>query len=194
MSDELKDQLQKLHERLRNEFRKKWKRSLPFFEEVFDRWERAKFLGFGEKTSIYQNSYVYGDVKVGKNTWIGPFTILDGTGGLTIGDFCSISSGVQIYTHETIEWALTGGKAKYVYAPVSIGDCCFIGSSSVIRMGTKIGNHCLIGADSFVNKNIPDNSIAAGTPVQIIGKVKIKGDAVKFEYFTKEKMTSLGLL
>jgi len=188
MSDELKDQLQKLHERLRNEFRRKWNRSLPFFEEIFDRWERAKFLGFGEKTSIYQNSYVYGDVKVGKNTWIGPFTILDGTGGLTIGDFCSISSGVQIYTHETIEWALTGGKAKYVHAPVSIGDCCFIGSLSVIRMGTKIGNHCLIGADSFVNKNIPDNSIVAGTPVQIIGKVKIKEDAVKFEYFSKKEM------
>lgn len=193
MSEVLKKQIVELHKKLRNEYKEKWNRSLPFYEEVFDRWERAKFLGFGDKSSIYQSSYVFGDVKVGKNTWVGPFTILDGTSGLKIGDFCSISCGVQIYTHETVEWALTGGKAKYVYAPVSIGDCCFIGSLSVIKMGTKIGDHCLIGANSFVNKNIPNNSIAVGTPAQIIGKVKIKEDTVKFEYFSKKKTSSLRL-
>jgi len=190
MTVELKEQLRKLYRQLSDEFRKKWDRSLPFSEEVFDREERAKFLGFGEKSTIYQNSYVYGDVKVGKNTWIGPFTILDGAGGLTIGDFCSISCGVQIFTHETVEWALTGGKAKYVFAPVHIGNCCFIGSLSVIRMGTKIGNHCVVGAKSFVNRNVPDNSVVAGIPAKVIGKVKIKGDRVEIVYFKKHERLS----
>jgi len=175
-----------LYKSLQEEFKRKWNRSLPFHEEMLGdkiRWERAKFLGFGDGTSIYQSSYVYGDVKVGRHTWIGPFTILDGSGGLEIGDYCSISAGVQIYTHETVEWAVTGGKAKYVYAPVRIGNCCFIGPLTVIRMGVTIGDHCIIGAHSFVNKSIPSNSIAVGCPARIIGKVKVYDGKVKFVYF-----------
>ena len=33
---------------------------------------------------------IIGDVKVGKNTWIGPNVILDGSGGLEIGDYVCI--------------------------------------------------------------------------------------------------------
>jgi UDP-3-O-[3-hydroxymyristoyl] glucosamine N-acyltransferase len=67
-------------------------RSPPFPEGLFDRWEHAKRLRFGEGTSIYNDSLVYGDVKVGENTWIDPYTLLDGSGGLSIGDYCSISA------------------------------------------------------------------------------------------------------
>lgn len=185
----LQEQLIELYRDIRSGFREKWKRSLPFYEEVLGdkaRWERAEFLNFGKDASIYESSYVYGDVKVGKNTWVGPFTILDGSGGLEIGEYCSISSGVQIYTHETVDWALTGGKAKYEQAPVRIGNCCFIGSMSIIRKGVTIGDHCLIGAHSFVNKNIPSYSIAAGSPAEVIGTVKIEGDKVKAQYFKKK--------
>ena len=188
MSEKLQKQLIELNKKLQEEISQKWNRSLPFYEEILgdqDRWERAKFLGFGEKSSIYQSSYVFGDVKVGKNTWIGPFTILDGSGGLEIGDYCSISSGVQIYTHETVNWALTGGKAKYIHKPVRIGNCCFLGSMSVIIMGVEIGDHSLIGANSFVNKNIPKNSIAFGSPAKVVGKSKIEKDKVELVYFKK---------
>jgi hypothetical protein len=64
-----------------------------------------------------------------------PILLLDGTGGLTIGDYCNISAGVQIYTHDTIDWVLSRGKAKYAYAPVKIGDCCHVGSQSGNRQG-----------------------------------------------------------
>jgi NDP-sugar pyrophosphorylase family protein len=74
----------------------RWNRRLPFADYIVDRWEKAKALGFGEGSSIYDSALVLGDVRVGKNTWIGPFTVLDGPGGLEIGDNCSISAGVQI--------------------------------------------------------------------------------------------------
>ena len=103
--------LRAAYDRLRADIRARLKRDLLLEELLFDRWERARALGFGEGTSIYHNSYVYGDVRLGKYTWIGPFTILDGTGGgLTIGDHCSISAGVQIYTHDSVAWAVSGGK------------------------------------------------------------------------------------
>lgn len=85
-----------LHKALRDKIRKKWRRTLPLNEELLDRWEKAAYLGFGKGSTIYDTSIVIGDVKVGRSTWVGPFTVLDGTGGLRIGDFCSISSGAQI--------------------------------------------------------------------------------------------------
>ena len=165
-----------LHENLRVEIMRRWKRCLPFNEELFDRWERARFLKFGEGSNIYDTSLVIEDVKVGENTWIGPFTILDGSGGLTIGGFCSISSGVQIYTHDSVKWALSGGKEDYEYDAVEIGNYCYIGPMTVITKGLRIGHHCLIGANSLVNSDIPEYSIAFGSPCRIIGKVNVKDD------------------
>lgn len=182
-----------INRRLRLRSRSKWKRSMPFYEDVLGdkaRWDRARFLGFGEQTSIYQSSYVYGDVKVGHHTWIGPFTILDGSGGLRIGNYCSISSGVQIYTHETSEWALSGGKARYTKAPVRIGSCCYIGSLTVVRMGVEIGDHVLVGAHSFVKKSIPSNSIAAGIPARVIGTVEVHGTRVRLKYKKRPRTTT----
>lgn len=165
--------LQALYRKLRATMRERWQRDLPFEELLFDRWERAKSLGFGEGASIYHNSYVYGDVKVGEHTWIGPFTMLDGSGGLTIGDYCSISGGVHIYTHDTVKWAVSGGKAPYERAPVKIGDCCYIGSQALITKGVTIGDHSVIGGGSFVNRDVPPYTVAVGVPSRIAGRVEV---------------------
>jgi acetyltransferase-like isoleucine patch superfamily enzyme len=101
--DQLRAALVRLYEGLRDDVQARWKRDLPLEELLFDRWERAANLGFGDGTSIYHSSYVFGEVSVGRNTWIGPLVLLDGTGGLTIGDNCSISTGVQIYSHDTVK-------------------------------------------------------------------------------------------
>jgi len=93
--------------------RSKYNRVLLVNELITDRWEKARYLGFGARTSIYDSSIVIGSVKVGQDTWIGPFTILDGSGDLEIGNNCSISAGVQIYSHDTVQWAVTGGIGKY---------------------------------------------------------------------------------
>jgi len=174
------------YSRMRWMMREQWQRDLPFEELLFDRWERASSLGFGEGTSIYHNSYVYGDVKVGKNTWVGPFTLLDGSGGLEIGSNCSISAGVHIYSHDTVRWALSGGKAAYERAAVKIGDCCHIGSGAVIVKGISIGDYCVVGALALVNRDIPSYSIAVGIPCRVIGQVIVDQDGrVDFLYNDK---------
>lgn len=171
----LVQQLREVYQKLRAEMSSRWQRDLPLEELLFDRWERARMLGFGKGASIYHNSYVYGDVRVGTNTWIGPYTLLEGSGGLTIGDFCSISAGVQIYSHDTVQWAISGGKAEYEYAPVKIGDYCYIGSQTVIAKGVVIGDHCIIGACSFVNRDIPPYTKAFGVPCRPHGRVQPQG-------------------
>ncbi|MFN8615239.1 MAG: acyltransferase [Vampirovibrionales bacterium] len=150
-------------------------RSLPFQDALFDRWERAKQLGFGEGTSIYNSALVMGDVTVGEHTWIGPNTLLDGTGGsLRIGSHCSISAGVHVYTHNSVMKCLTLGQATIEKASTTLGDGVYVGAHSIIRDGVTIGNRVIIGANSFVNHTVPDHTIVAGSPATVIGKVIIE--------------------
>lgn len=147
-----------------------YQRTLPFGDYIVDRWEKARLLNFGEGTSIYDSVIVIGDVQVGKNTWIGPFVVLDGSGGLEIGSNCSIAAGVQIYSHDSVNWAI-GKSTAYDYAATKIGNNCYIGPNAVISKGVSIGNKCIIGANSLVLTDITDESKAVGTPCKIIGKV-----------------------
>jgi acetyltransferase-like isoleucine patch superfamily enzyme len=152
----------------RKTIREKFNRVLPFGDYVSDRWEKAEFLHFGENSSIYDSSLVYGDVQVGRNVWIGPFTILDGSGGLlTIGDNCHISAGVQIYTHDTVDHVLHDG--AITKGAVTIGSRCYIGPNSVIAKGVSIGDNVVVGANSFVNKDIASNNKGFGTPFSVTG-------------------------
>jgi acetyltransferase-like isoleucine patch superfamily enzyme len=166
--NELLEELRALLLQQQIHVRENWNRSLPFGDYIVDRFAKARSLGFGEGASIYDSALVLGKVRVGCNTWIGPFTLLDGLGGLEIGEYCSISSGVQIYTHDTVKWAVTGGVHLPERAPVSsIGSRCYIGPNVVISKGVKIGNGCVIGANSFVNSDIPDGARAWGTPAKV---------------------------
>lgn len=153
----------------RREVDARFRRTLPFGDYVVDRWEKARLLGFGDGTSVYDSSLVLGEVKVGEHTWIGPFTVLDGSGGLIIGSHCSISAGVQIYTHDSIRWAVTGGQAPYEKAPTVIGSRCYIGPHTIIAKGVTIGDGSVVGAHSLVLDNIPSHSKAYGNPCRVNG-------------------------
>jgi acetyltransferase-like isoleucine patch superfamily enzyme len=158
------------------------KRSLPIQDAFDDRWERAKKLGFGQGASIYNSAVLFGDVRVGANTWIGPYVILDGSGGLSIGSFCSISCGVHLYSHDTVSWALSGGKLPYRKQPVSIADCCYIGSQTVVAAGVSIGTQCVVSANSFVKDDVAPRTIVGGTPAVRIGEVAFEDGVPRLVY------------
>lgn len=162
--------LKKSFKMVRDIIREKYNRVLPYGDYISDRWEKAEYLGFGKNTSIYDSSLVLGDVKVGENSWIGPFTVLDGSGGLQIGSNCSISAGVQIYSHDSVAWAISAGEKEYEYRNTKIGDNCYIGPNVIISKGVEIGDGCIIGANSFVNKSFPEHVKLAGNPARIIKK------------------------
>jgi len=175
-----------LHKTLDNQFISELKRALPFNEELLDRWDRAKKLGFGEHSSIYDSSLVFCVINVGSHVWIGPFTIIDGSGGLTIGDHCTISAGVHIYTHDNVERTLTGGAADIIRASVEIGSNTYIGPHSVIKRGISIGHHVIIGSGSYVNKTVPPYSVIAGSPATVIGEVIVSQHHIRINYFKKD--------
>ena len=63
-----------------------------------------------------------------------------------------------------------GHKYYERFGDITIGDDVFIGSNSTILYDVNIGDRVIIGAGSLVNKDIPNDSVAAGVPCKVIGK------------------------
>ena len=90
---------------------------------------------------------------------------------VTIGDRVMFGPFVSIFgaTHETEVQSRRDG-IEYA-RPVSIGDDCWVGGNVTIMPGVAIGKGCTIAAGSVVTKDIPDFSVAMGTPARVVKKV-----------------------
>lgn len=118
------------------------------------------------------HAWIIGEPVIGEGTWVGAFTLIDGSGGLTIGRGCDISSGVHIYTHSTARRAVSGRAFNEIErAPVTIGDRVFIGANAVVNMGVTIGDEAVVGAGAVVTKDVPARTVVAGVPARRVASV-----------------------
>lgn len=123
------------------------------------------------------HAWIIGEPVIGPGTWIGAFTIVDGSGGLSIGSGCDISSGVHIYTHSSARRCVSGRAFDTVErAPVTIGDRVFIGANAVINMGVTIGDEVVIGAGAVVTRDVPARTVVAGVPARPVSTVQLGTD------------------
>ena len=82
-----------------------------------------------------------------------------------------MASNVGFVTHDVIHSMLNakmGGGFVERVGCIEVMNNVFIGSGTRILYNTRIGNNVIIGSDSLVNKDIPDNSVYAGVPARII--------------------------
>ncbi|MEO7132323.1 MAG: acyltransferase [Dermatophilaceae bacterium] len=141
-----------------------------------------------------QLAWVVGEPTIGQGTWIGAFTMIDGSGGLTIGRGCDISCGVHIYTHSTAKRCVSGRAYSSVdRAPVSIGDFVFIGANATINMGITIGDHAIIGAGAVVTRDVPSHTVVQGVPARPTARVVLTGDDVSFTPLSEKASDSTPL-
>jgi acetyltransferase-like isoleucine patch superfamily enzyme len=107
----------------------------------------------------------YKNLKLGKYVDIGIFSYLNARHGIELQDYVQIGSHCSLYSVSTID------KKK---GRILIEKNSRIGTHSVVMPGVKIGKNSIIGAFSFVNRDIPSNVLACGIPVRIIRKLKKK--------------------
>jgi acetyltransferase-like isoleucine patch superfamily enzyme len=147
-----------------------------FYNRVQKQFQRFTRISSSSVLTNRQN------LDIQDHTWIGHFSIIDGSAPVTIGLGCQLAAWVGVYTHSSHHSIRLLGehyldvssteRPGYVCAPVNIGAFTFIGAQCVILPGANIGRGCIIAAQSVVKENVPDFAIVRGNPARIIGDTR----------------------
>ena len=87
--------------------------------------------------------------------------------GIHIGNYVHVSQNAVILSHDSFR------NEEHQYVHTYIGSYVNIGWGAVINPGITIGDHCIIGANAVVTKDVPSGCVVAGVPARII-KVNIR--------------------
>jgi acetyltransferase-like isoleucine patch superfamily enzyme len=103
------------------------------------------------------------NLQMSKNIDIGEFTYINAHFGVRIEDSVQIGSHCSLYSHSTID----NKKGDII-----LGKNCKIGTHSTIMPNVTIGENSIVGAYSYVTKNIPSNELWIGVPARFLKKIK----------------------
>lgn len=146
---------------------RKFKLFLIYPAQILPRKYYIKFI-----ESCYADSVVF-DKEPPR--FIAADVYFDKSNKIYIGGGSTITAQTIILTHDySVDYGLMAvhknnpqHEQKYC-KEVHIGNHTFIGQRSLILPGITIGNNVIIGAGSLVNRDIPDNVVAAGVPAKVI--------------------------
>lgn len=111
-------------------------------------------------------------VRIGDRCLIGKGSGIVGHFSITIGN--DVWTGHHVYitdqNHGYENIALPISQQSQPERAVVIGDESWLGYGSVVLPGVTIGKHVVIGANSVVTRDIPDYSVAVGSPALVVRK------------------------
>lgn len=149
------------------------------FNRMRGNYYKKKGANIGENTSISNNVRITGQFSLGKNSSIAQNCSISGEKvGVFIGENVMIAPGVVIvaFNHGFSRLDIPMLNQPNIEKPVHIGNDVWIGANSTITCGVTIGEGCIIGANSMVNKDVAPYSIIGGVPAKLI-KSRVQNSA-----------------
>ncbi|TNI12734.1 acyltransferase [Aeromonas veronii] len=135
-----------------------------------------KNLSIGKNVRIFPGSrfeiHSGGFIKIGDNVGIGQNFHITSGGKLVIGSGTVITANVFVTNidHDYTDVSLPILEQRNIITDTEIGRNCFIGIGAAIQAGTKLGEHCIVGANSVVKGHFPDFCVIVGAPARIVKK------------------------
>lgn len=126
----------------------------------------------GDYCKIHNHTTIHGtkSIKIGHNAWIGQGTIIDGLGGVTIGNNCGIGAYSQLWSHIRYGDPLKGCNYNSTKPLVVGDDVWFVGHCIVSPITAKNRSMALVG--SVITKDMEKDHIYGGSPAKdLTGKI-----------------------
>lgn len=122
---------------------------------------------------------------IADHVYIGPFNLIDASGGLHIAEGVQITSHCALLTHSSHQSLRLAGRRYWGHAQppgfvrkaTHIGAYSFIGAHSVVMPGSRIGRGVIVRAYSYVDGEVPDFAIVAGQPAVVVGDTREADEA-----------------
>jgi acetyltransferase-like isoleucine patch superfamily enzyme len=132
-------------------------------------------IEIGDYTTIYPYALLKangGTIRIGEGCSVNDYCVLDGVGGITIGDDVHIAAHVVFVAseHDYAKLGRLDFSLNMTGKGIVIENSVWIGAGAVILDGVRIGTGSVIGAGAVVTKDIPPDSIAVGVPARVIRK------------------------
>ncbi len=130
-----------------------------------------RLLGEVKGNLLIEQPFVcdYGyNISVGKNFYSNHNLVILDCAKVSFGDNVFIAPNCGFYTAGHPLEASERNKGLEYAQPITVGDNVWFGANVSVLPGVTIGDNCVIGAGSVVNKDIPANSLAVGNPCKVI--------------------------
>ncbi|MGF1865217.1 acyltransferase [Enterovibrio norvegicus] len=98
---------------------------------------------------------------------------------LTIGEKCMLSRNVKIMTSDGHD-ILNENKRINPAKNIIIGNRVWLADSAVVLKGCKVGDDVVLGINSVLTQDIPNNFIAAGNPAKPVRKISNWSEVLTF--------------
>lgn len=115
-------------------------------------------------------------VNIGNHVYIGPKTFIDILYPhlINIEDYVSLGySMIFAHSNPTCSYLIKAKVYPRYVKPVYIKRGAWLGAGCIVLPGVTIGENSIVGAGSIVNKDIPSNTLAAGSPAKPIKKLNL---------------------
>lgn len=136
-----------------------------------------KNVNIGKNNVLYNNVKFWGNgsIILGNNVKIGDNTMIYSSinGGVFIGDNTIIAANSYIIDmdHGIKKDMLISEQEPNVSA-VYIGSDCWLGEDVTVIKGARLGDGCIVGAKSLINKQFESYKVIAGIPAKVIKERK----------------------